>query len=105
MDIEDSGRRMGRTEEKYKQNEDRRRESSKDVSKDNKDRRKETHEEEPKEMTTKGDKDHWRGGDDGRKGGTGGVRMELRSVEVLDYENPEHRKGFRFRVEVTDRVS
>ncbi|KAK4293600.1 hypothetical protein Pmani_033725 [Petrolisthes manimaculis] len=42
--------------------------------------------------------------EDERKGRSGsGVRMELRALEILDYENSEHRLGFRFRVEVTDR--
>ncbi|XP_069941535.1 putative neural-cadherin 2 isoform X3 [Cherax quadricarinatus] len=37
---------------------------------------------------------------DGRRsGGPGG---DLRAVSPLDYENPEHRRGFRFRVQVTD---
>ncbi|XP_071515440.1 putative neural-cadherin 2 isoform X1 [Panulirus ornatus] len=34
-----------------------------------------------------------------RVGAPGG---DLRPLEPLDYENPDHRKGFRFRVEVTD---
>ena len=29
----------------------------------------------------------------------------LMSVEPLDYEDPDHRQGFTFRVQVTDRVS
>ncbi|XP_042227979.1 putative neural-cadherin 2 isoform X2 [Homarus americanus] len=34
-----------------------------------------------------------------RNGGPGG---DLRAVAPLDYENPDHRRGFRFRVQVTD---
>ncbi|XP_050723500.1 putative neural-cadherin 2 isoform X2 [Eriocheir sinensis] len=34
-----------------------------------------------------------------RRGGPGG---DLRSLTSLDYENPAHRRGFRFKVEVTD---
>nr|XP_053630333.1 putative neural-cadherin 2 [Cherax quadricarinatus] len=34
-----------------------------------------------------------------RRGSPGG---DLRSVTPLDYENPSHRRGFRFRVQVTD---
>ncbi|XP_069195696.1 putative neural-cadherin 2 [Procambarus clarkii] len=34
-----------------------------------------------------------------RRGSPGG---DLRSVAPLDYENPSHRRGFRFRVQVTD---
>lgn len=37
-----------------------------------------------------------------RVGAPGG---DLRPAGPLDYENPEHRRGFRFRVEVTDAVS
>ncbi|KAG0720991.1 putative neural-cadherin 2 [Chionoecetes opilio] len=37
-------------------------------------------------------------------GGGGSARVaELRATEELDYENPDHRKGFRFRVQVTDK--
>ncbi|XP_045584423.2 putative neural-cadherin 2 isoform X2 [Procambarus clarkii] len=36
----------------------------------------------------------------GRRGG--GPGGDLRAVAPLDYENPEHRRGFRFRVQVTD---
>lgn len=36
-----------------------------------------------------------------RVGAPGG---DLRPVAPLDYENPDHRRGFRFRVEVTDMV-
>ncbi|XP_071534605.1 putative neural-cadherin 2 isoform X2 [Panulirus ornatus] len=36
----------------------------------------------------------------GRRSGSPGG--DLRVVEALDYENPDHRKGFRFRVQVTD---
>lgn len=39
---------------------------------------------------------------EGREGGSpGGV---LRAVEPLDYEDPNHRRGFHFRVQVTDMV-
>ncbi|KAG0716375.1 putative neural-cadherin 2 [Chionoecetes opilio] len=34
-----------------------------------------------------------------RRGGPGG---DLRSLTSLDFENPDHREGFRFKVEVTD---
>ncbi len=37
--------------------------------------------------------------------GAGGVGGLLWARQPLDYENPAHRAGFRFRVEVTDRVS
>ena len=37
--------------------------------------------------------------------GKGSVRVELRAVRELDYENPDHRRGFRFRLQVTDKVS
>lgn len=37
-----------------------------------------------------------------RVGAPGG---DLRPAGPLDFENPEHRRGFRFRVEVTDAVS
>ncbi|XP_069186499.1 putative neural-cadherin 2 [Procambarus clarkii] len=37
---------------------------------------------------------------DGRRRGSPGG--DLRSVAPLDYENPSHRRGFRFRVQVTD---
>ena len=30
---------------------------------------------------------------------------QLYAIKTLDYENPAHRRGFRFMVEVTDRVS
>lgn len=35
----------------------------------------------------------------------GSARVELRAVKELDYENPDHRQGFRFRLQVTDKVS
>ncbi|XP_047489163.1 putative neural-cadherin 2 [Penaeus chinensis] len=37
---------------------------------------------------------------EGRQSGSPGG--DLRAMSPLDYENPEHRKGFRFRVQVTD---
>ncbi|XP_071515917.1 putative neural-cadherin 2 isoform X1 [Panulirus ornatus] len=37
---------------------------------------------------------------EGREGGSPGG--ELRAVEPLDYEDPDHRRGFHFRVQVTD---
>lgn len=39
---------------------------------------------------------------EGRQSGSPGG--DLRATSPLDYENPEHRKGFRFRVQVTDMV-
>ena len=39
------------------------------------------------------------------EGGKGSARVELRAVKELDYENQDHRRGFRFRVQVTDKVS
>lgn len=44
------------------------------------------------------------GGDDGKEGG-GDPGGEVRASLPLDYENRDHRREFRFKVEVTDQVS
>lgn len=36
---------------------------------------------------------------------TVGTYGELYAIRTLDYENPLHRRGFKFMVQVTDRVS
>ena len=38
------------------------------------------------------------------EGNNGSAKVELRAVQKLDYENPDHRRGFRFRLQVTDKV-